>query len=63
MNNVKIHNVSTGEESEREMTEEELIALQKAKSDSEQLAAKKAEKAFVLAKLGITEEEARLLLG
>jgi len=64
---MKIHNVETGEIIEREYndaeyaqylvdkenTEKSLVAELKAQSD----------KAALLAKLGITEEEARLLLG
>lgn len=62
MTTIKIHNVADNSEIEREMTEEEIIAWQKAQSDSEHLASEKAHKASVLEKLGITEEEAKLLL-
>ena len=66
-----IVNCETGEVSEVELTAEEIkqreadaIAYAKAKADEEQAAAEKAEaKAALLAKLGITEDEARLLLG
>jgi lipoate synthase len=61
---IKIHNVETGEIVEREMTAKEISdreAQRLAEAQSE--AAKAAEKAALLAKLGITEDEARLLLG
>ncbi len=64
---VKEHNVETGEIIERELTkaESEAIAADKAaeaaKAEAETL--KAANKAALLAKLGITEDEARLLLG
>lgn len=63
---IKIVNVETGEEIEREMTADE-IAQQEANkvealSAKEAEAAKAAEKAALLAKLGITEDEAKLLL-
>lgn len=62
-----IHNVETGEIIERPMTPEELAqtAKDKAKSDAEKLVAEEAAIArqALLAKLGITEEETRLLLG
>ena len=64
---VKIHNIETGEETERPMTAEEFaqweidiatsIAREQAKA--EQAIAKQA----LLDKLGITQEEAALLLG
>jgi hypothetical protein len=63
---ILIHNVETGEIIEREMTKAEAdqLALDNAtaisrKSDE---AAKAAEKAALLAKLGITADEAKLLL-
>lgn len=61
-----IHNAETGEILERELTAEELKQYKadqdKAKADA--AAAKKLEdaKAALLAKLGITQEEANLLL-
>jgi hypothetical protein len=59
--------VETGEVIEREMTADELAqsAIDKAKAQSEAKieATKAAEKAALLEKLGITEDEARLLLG
>jgi hypothetical protein len=66
MSDLVIHNVATGEIIEREMTEQELAQIDLAKQDSElrlelaqQAAAKKA---ALLEKLGITEDEAKLLL-
>ena len=67
MTTVKIHNVETSEISEREMNAEELVQYeidkQTAMDAKNALIAKAAEKDALLAKLGITEEEARLLLG
>ena len=64
---IKIHNVATGEIVEREMTaieiaELETIAQQDANKKAE-AAAKEAQRQALLDKLGITEEEAQLLLG
>jgi hypothetical protein len=74
---VKIHNVETGEVIEREMNAEELAqheadqlaAQAKAEAEIEAIAqakaeaeTKAAEKAALLEKLGITEDEAKLLL-
>jgi hypothetical protein len=60
-------NCTTGEVIEREMTDAEIaqdLANQaKAELQAEAEAAKAADKAALLAKLGITEDEARLLLG
>lgn len=64
---VKIHNVETGEVIEREMNSvelaqketDELAAAAKMQAASEAAFAK----AALLEKLGITEDEARLLLG
>lgn len=64
---VKIVNVETGEELEREMTDAEFSqyeanqAAQAAKAA--ELAAKAAARQALLDRLGLTEEEARLLLG
>jgi len=63
----KIHNVETGEVIEREMTEAEyaqhlLDEEEGAKFIAAQLAAA-AKRQALLDKLGITEDEARLLLG
>ncbi len=61
-----IHNIETGEIIEREMNAEELAQLEadKAKTEAEAQAKAQAEaaKAALLEKLGITEEEAKLLL-
>ena len=63
---ITIHNVETDEIIEREMTKDELLQFQAdqaaeiARQEAE--AAKAAEKAALLAKLGITEDEAKLLL-
>lgn len=60
------HNVETGEVVERPMTDEELAAHEKimAAQEAENAAktAHAAEKAALLEKLGITEDEAKLLL-
>lgn len=67
----KIVDVTTGEETLEPYTAEETAeaeaaqaqaAIDKAERDAEQ-AAKDAEKAALLAKLGITADEAKLLLG
>lgn len=69
MNNpiIKIHNIETDEIIEREMNEEELKQFEIDKAVAiarvEIEAAKAAEKAALLSKLGITEDEAKLLLG
>jgi FMN-dependent NADH-azoreductase len=64
---IKIHNAETGEIIEREMNAEEIAQFEK---DAQEAAQRKAEaetraaqKAALLNKLGITEDEARLLLG
>lgn len=63
---VKIHNVETGEIIEREMTkaEKDQAALDNAQmlARIEAEAQKATEKAALLAKLGITDDEAKLLL-
>jgi hypothetical protein len=64
---IKIHNVEIDEVIEREMNAEEFAryeanqAAEAARQAAE--AQKAAEKAAILEKLGITEDEARLLLG
>jgi hypothetical protein len=64
---VKIHNAETGEIVEREMNAKELAQYEADKADSlaikEAKAQKATEKAALLAKLGITADEAALLLG
>ena len=66
MSEIKIHNVETNEEIQREMTDAELSQLELDKSNAEKIAQAEADlaatKAALLAKLGITEEEAKLLL-
>ena len=61
-----VHNVETGEISEVELTSEEIAFQEKmdaeAKIREEELVAKAQAKAALLEKLGITEEEAKLLL-
>lgn len=63
---IKIHNVETGEVVEREMTDAELKEYEKDQAQAQALrdaeATKATEKAALLAKLGITDEEAKLLL-
>lgn len=64
---IKIHNATTGEIIEREMNDEEYadfldgVARNEAKAKAEAEAAEA--KQALLDKLGITEEEAKLLLG
>lgn len=63
---IKIVNAETGEEIEREMNEDELVIWQQNIGAEEQADIKAAElaaaKAALLKKLGITEDEAKLLL-
>lgn len=60
---IKIHNVETGEIIEREMTADELTQWELHQAESLAAEAKaEADKAALLAKLGITAEEANLLL-
>jgi len=64
---IKIHNVETGEIVERDLTAEELAQREadKAKAEAQALAKAEAEakRQALLDKLGITADEARLLLG
>jgi hypothetical protein len=61
---IVIHNVETGEIIEREMTAKETADRQAQVNAALQAeSTKAAEKAALLAKLGITSEEAALLLG
>lgn len=66
MTTIKIHNVETGKIIERDMNAEELVEWQKSQAAAAAEATTKAEaaaaKADLLTKLGITEEEAKLLL-
>jgi ParB-like chromosome segregation protein Spo0J len=63
---IKIHNVETNEVIEREMTDEEFAQFEldeaNAASRAEAKAEAKAAKEALLEKLGITEDEAKLLL-
>lgn len=63
---VKIIDLETGQEIEREMNAEELKQLDKDKAEiaakAAEAEAKAAQKAALLEKLGINEDEARLLL-
>lgn len=67
MTKITIHNVATGEIVEREMNAEELAQWEADKAKAEAEAAAKAEaeakRQALLDKLGITADEARLLLG
>lgn len=64
---IKIHNAETGQIIEREMNSEELVQWEadQAKAAAELIAKTEAAEArqALLLKLGITEEEAKLLLG
>jgi hypothetical protein len=63
---ITLHNVATGEIKEREMNAKELAQLEADKVESEQqkaeAEAKATQKAALLDRLGITEDEAKLLL-
>ena len=63
---ITIHNAGTGEIIEREMTAQELAQWQADNLEAERIkaakAAKAADKAALLEKLGISEDEAKLLL-
>lgn len=63
---VKIHNCQTNEITERDMTAEELAQVEKDKAlDAARLARQQEialEKAALLERLGITQDEAKLLL-
>jgi len=63
---IKEHNVTTGEIIEREMTAAELAQWELDEAETQRkieiATAKAAEKAALLAQLGITEDQARLLL-
>lgn len=67
MSTIKIHNVETGKVVEREMNAEELAqreadqAAEAARQEAE--AAKAAERQAILDRLGLTADEAALLLG
>jgi hypothetical protein len=63
---MQIHNVETGEVIEREMTAAELKQAEADKAEGSRIkeaeATKAAEKAALLEKLGISDDEAKLLL-
>ena len=67
MTTIVIHNTETGEIIERDMTAEELAQHQKDLANAKAEQIKKQEKAAakeaLLEKLGITADEAKLLLG
>jgi hypothetical protein len=64
---IRIHNVETGEILDREMTDAEFAQFEKdQKTQTEAEAAKakaEADKAAVLARLGLTEDELKTILG
>ena len=64
---VRIHNVETNEIIDREMNDAEFAAYEAAQADQASLdatiAQKAADRAALLTQLGITEEQAKLLLG
>lgn len=63
----KIINIKTGEETWRDYSAEEIAEVEKAQAEAAELKAQLAAKDFarkaILEKLGLTEEEAKLLLG
>ena len=63
---IQIHNVETGEIEIREMTDEEFTKYEAdnagAELENARIAQEKLQKKALLDKLGITEEEAKLLL-
>ncbi len=65
--NIQIHDLESGEILEREMTDSEFALqqaiIEKEKKQYEEFQAKAQAKAELLTRLGITEDEARLLLG
>ena len=67
MTTINIYNHATGENFEREMTADEIANLQtiqaEAQAQAEALEAKAAARQAVLDRLGLTEQEAQLLLG
>jgi hypothetical protein len=64
---ISIHNIQTDEYVEREMNDAEFSQHEKEQADlltkKAEAEAKAAQKAALLERLGITEDEARLLLG
>ena len=67
MTKIKIHNIETGEIVDRDMTSAELAAWQlkqqAAEAEAAEAEAAKLAKTALLDKLGITADEAKLLLG
>ncbi len=63
----KIVNAETGEETFRDYTAEEIFAVEKAKAENEkelaEIELRKKARQEILDRLGLSEEEARLLLG
>lgn len=61
-----IIDIETGKETWRDYTDEEIAKVEKARAKADKLAAERAEqeaaRRAILIKLGITEEEAKLLL-
>lgn len=64
---IRIHNSETNEIIDREMTDEELKVYENEKAElakeTAAVQAKETEKVALLAKLGITADEAKLLIG
>jgi hypothetical protein len=61
---IQEHNCETGEITQRPLTAEEITQREaEAQAQAEARAAKAAQRQALLDKLGITEDEARLLLG
>lgn len=64
---ITIHNIETGEVIEREMNAEELAQWEadkvQAQAEAEALAAKESARQAILDRLGLTADEAALLLG
>ena len=64
---IRIHNTATDEVIDREMNDQEFTAFetdQAAQAEAQAAAtAKAAQRQVILSRLGITEEEARILLG
>lgn len=61
---IRIHNIETNEVIDREMTDEEVKKLANATlSEKAEAEAKAQQRLALLERLGITEDEAKLLLG
>jgi hypothetical protein len=63
---IRIHNANTDEVIDREMTDQEyqdyLVDLENIQMEKNKIAEKNAQRQLVLNRLGLTEEEAKLLL-